>query len=194
MRSFKEILFEKPQQIILGYGYVKEYQVDILEHINDAKLISTEVGSVGFYSLKTLKGDYYFLYKDRVIYYFVHYKQYTGFPNISKTPFRQCLVWRNKSNISPATVGFAKKVFWDILFKKYQAVISDSQQSKDGEGLWDNLIQEALTSKGYIVKVHNTNDKTFKQYTSWEQIANDKSSHYGTANFYQRFIISIEKP
>lgn len=181
-----------PQRIKLSFNYVKEYQEDILKNIDKAKLLSVQVQGVGFYSLSTLKGDYYFLYKDRVIYYFVHYKQFPGFKNIAKTPFRQCLVWRNKTNTSAATVGFAKKVFWDILFKKYKAVISDSQQSKDGEGLWDNLIQQAF-EKGYIVKIHNTNDGTFKEYDSWENIANDKGNHYGEPSFYQRYIISIEQ-
>lgn len=86
----------------------------------------------------------------------------------------------------------AKKVFWGILFKRYKAVVSDSQQSKDGEGLWDNLIQQAF-ERDYIVKIHNTNNNTFKQYSNWEDIANDKDNHYGESNFYQRFIISIEE-
>lgn len=194
MRSLSELLNEMaPQRIQLSYGYVKEYQEDILNNIEKAKLLSVESRDVGFYSLTTSKGNYYFLYKDRIIYYFVHYKEFLGFKNISKTPFRQCLVWRNKINRTGATVGFAKKVFWDILFKKYNAVISDSQQSKEGEGLWDNLIQQAF-EKGYIVKVHNTNDKSFKEYTSFDDLDNDKDSHYGDSNFYQRFIISIEKP
>lgn len=194
MRSLSELLNEMaPQRIQLSYGYVKEYQEDILNNIEKAKLLSIEPQNVGFYSLTTSKGNYYFLYKDRTIYYFVHYKEFPGFKNISKTPFRQCLVWRNKANRVAATVGFAKKVFWDILFKKYNAVISDSQQSKDGEGLWDNLIQQAF-DKGYVVKVHNTNDKSFKEYLDWMSFANDKDSHYGDSNFYQRFIISIEKP
>lgn len=194
MRSLSELLNEMaPQRIQLSYGYVKEYQEDILNNIEKAKLLSVESRDVGFYSLTTSKGNYYFLYKDRIIYYFVHYKEFPCFKNISKTPFRQCLVWRNKINRTGATVGFAKKVFWDILFKKYNAVISDSQQSKEGEGLWDNLIQQAF-EKGYIVKVHNTNDKSFKEYKSFDDLDNDKDSHYGDSNFYQRFIISIEKP
>lgn len=194
MRSLSELLNEMaPQRIQLSYGYVKEYQEDILNNIEKAKLLSVESRDVGFYSLTTSKGNYYFLYKDRIIYYFVHYKEFPGFKNISKTPFRQCLVWRNKVNRTGATVGFAKKVFWDILFKKYNAVISDLQQSNEGEGLWDNLIQQAF-EKGYIVKVHNTNDKSFKEYTSFDDLDNDKDSHYGDSNFYQRFIISIEKP
>lgn len=112
MRSLSELLNEMtPQRIQLSYGYVKEYQEDILNNIEKAKLLSVESRDVGFYSLTTSKGNYYFLYKDRIIYYFVHYKEFPGFKNISKTPFRQCLVWRNKINRTGATVGFAKKYF-----------------------------------------------------------------------------------
>lgn len=181
-----------PQRIKLNHSYVTEYQKDILDNINKAKLIKTLTEQVGFYSLSTLKGNYYFLYKEKVIYYFVHYKTFPEFKNIKSTPFRQCLVWRNKQKRSSATVGFARKVFWEILFKKYKAVISDNQQSKDGEGLWDNLIVDAF-EKGYLVKIHNTNDWSFREYDSFEDLANDKDSHYGDSNFYQRFIISIEE-
>lgn len=193
MRSLKQILSEmSPQRISLNYGYVKEYLEDIIRNIDKAKLISTEVQDVGFYSLTTLKGKYLFLYKDKTIFYFVRYIKINNFPNMNNVPFRQCLVWRNKHTRTAATVGFAKKVFWDILFKKFKAVVSDSQQSKDGEGLWDILIQEALL-KGYCVKVHNTNDKSYKEHYTWENLVNDKDSHYGDSGFYQRFVISIEK-
>nr|DAY41703.1 MAG TPA: hypothetical protein [Caudoviricetes sp.] len=181
-----------PQRITLNYGYIKEYIDDIQNNFVKAKLEKKEVGGAVFYSLTTGKGNYYFLSKNGTILYFVLYKIFNGFNNVLPNPFRQCLVWRNKSVVHASTAGFAKKVFWDILFKKYKAVISDSQQSKDGEGLWVLLIQQAF-EKGYIVKIHDTNNKSFKQYSNWEEFANDRDSHYGESKFYQRYIISIEQ-
>lgn len=194
IKSGKGVLKEMaPQRVSMEDSYVERFKKDILDNLDKAKLIEWYKGDeVGFYSLRTRIGDYYFLCDENHIYYFVHYVEVDDFENISRVPFRQCLVWRDRKNPIMATVGFAKKVFWDRLFKKYGAVVSDVEQTEHGEGLWDNLTLEAF-KKGYTVRVHNTEDGTFKEYSSRDDLAQDKKKIYGYERFYQRYVISIEK-
>lgn len=78
--------------------------------------------------------------------YFVKYKR------ISHNKFslgRQVLLVRDP-NSSDLTNGFAQRIFFDVLLKKYGSLVADQQQTKKGQAFWGNAIESAWSRNLYV--------------------------------------------
>jgi hypothetical protein len=69
---------------------------------------------------------------ERTILYFVRFKRINA-SGLQKLG-RQVLVWRDKN--SHKSVGFAHHVFFDILLKEFHSLITDTQQTSNGQRFW----------------------------------------------------------
>jgi hypothetical protein len=55
---------------------------------------------------------------------------------------QQVMVWRDSQVFQ--TRGLTEFVFFECLLPKYRSIITDSQQTEDGQRFWDNRILDAL--------------------------------------------------
>lgn len=81
---------------------------------------------------------------------------------------RQVLVWSNKTH--PASVKFAQHVFFEVLLKKYTALIADQEQTPNGQRFWlyslDAAFEKGLfvyfldrrSSPNRLIPLHNMGD------------------------------------
>ena len=83
-------------------------------------------------------------------------------------------------------------IFWDILFKEYECLISDNQQTDNGKQFWEYRVVEAF-NKGLIVRLINTNDNTFIDIKDQHQLENLNKNIWGTSKWFQRIILVIFK-
>ena len=190
-----EIINESPQDIILDKAEVHTSEAEIKNNINNSTLVKEYSKTVSLFHLIISKNkSYYFLYNkvNKQVDYFVKYSKVEFSPKVlpvNNYGIRQVLVHRD-SRSSGYTPGFAKSVFWEYLWTKNNCLVSDSQQSDDGRGFWHFVIKDAI-EKSLTVRVVNTNDNTYKDYTSYDEIILDQDKIWGGSRWFQRMIIAI---
>lgn len=86
--------------------------------------------------------------------YWVHYTA-RPYSQIGMT-VTQLKLWRNQA--SPYVQGITRWIFFDYLLQKYPAVMSDGQQTKDGQGFWIGRMAEA-TARRLRVALVNLNHR-----------------------------------
>lgn len=108
------------------------------------------------------------------IYYLDHIKQTVLFSNIieeielpidhighSGKPVAQFSIWRDLlTNAGEDTRGLVQSVFFRYLLPRYNAVISDGEQTRDGSSMWKRLISMAMDTN--VFNVHTVDTKTLE--------------------------------
>lgn len=89
-----------------------------------------------------------------------------------------------------ASTGVGKMIFWDYLFPQFGCMVSDSQQTNDGIAFWDYRIREAF-EQNLIVRLADTNDKTYKDLSNYDELSELKSEIWGPSRWFQRIVIMI---
>jgi hypothetical protein len=86
--------------------------------------------------------DVYFVHDEGIIQYCVEVEtiQLTGL--VELTTVAQTSVWRNKEYLG--LYGLADWVFSTILYPKYDSIISDNTQSKDGKNFWGHRVSSRI--------------------------------------------------
>ena len=191
-------LFETPQLIELDPLEIKNGIKICLANVNTAKVIEKFDNHVALYQLMVSGLGYYFIYDDSQhiqdrVEYFVRYRELEFDKTLLPTKtIRQVMLWRHTTSFWSA--GAAQKIFWDILFQKYKCLASDSQQSADGKKFWSTAVGIAL-GKGLVVRIINTNDKTFIDVKTKSEFAEKIPTTWGTGSWFQRMIVTIfEEP
>lgn len=183
---------KSPMGISLNSFEIKKAIQEIKDNFHKAEFVEELTPTAKLYHLNLGQFKYYFdMLNSGDIVYFVRYKV-LDFKTLTNKPVRQCLVWRDKNKDVQSTAELPKLIFWDRLFSKYKACISDSQQTKDGEGFWIVVVKKAY-KLGLSVKIHNTNDwKVIEEPTTFKDFLSVVNQYYGDKSFFQRYIISIE--
>lgn len=188
-----EDIYESPQSIQLNPFEIKSTIKEIKDNLNSSNTIEVYSPTVSLLLLVLPKHSYYFLWNKETknVEYLVRFRQ-IDIPNLPHKPVRQLLVYRDKlaSKDSPFSAGFAKKIFWNKLFKTYQCCVSDSQQSDDGKEFWRYIIVDSF-DKGLTVRILNTNDKTYQDIHSMEEFSLLDNKIYGTSSWFTRMLIAI---
>lgn len=107
----------------------------------------------------------------------------------SEYGIRQLLI-NSYPNMGPAKTGVGKHIFWNHLYPKYRALISDSQQTENGRSFWEYRIVEALQSNIPVTMV-DTNDLTTVEILSFDDITRLQSSIWGVNNWFKRIVLII---
>lgn len=137
----------------------------------------------------TYQGHPYFVLGDQVtgyvvltshdkaeIYYFVRFmrvrlaRMYIG---------RQILVWRNSQHM--ASAGFAMKVFFDLLLKKYGVLVSDKEQTKAGYRFWQYALKRAYEEGLEVFLLdRQRNPNSLTRLPTMEDLDKHESTIWGT--------------
>ncbi|WP_421193934.1 hypothetical protein [Aeromonas jandaei] len=81
-------------------------------------------------------------------------------PVLGAKPVTQLLVWRTPDPAYKSVIsGVADRVFTDYLLEHYQIIMSDSQQTGQGQFFWERQILVALGRQLYVYYYHLMNAK-----------------------------------
>ncbi len=141
------------------------------------------------------KGNILFINKNKkLILYFVEYK--TLSIKGVKSALTQTKVWRSEDL---PIHGTARKVFFDILFKINKAIISDSDQTKNGQSFWKKQMASGHED-GYWVGLYDEDEWTIdwcspsEDFLNWKERAYEEGwSSSDTDKAKYRFIIAKNK-
>jgi hypothetical protein len=145
-----EILTEMPQKIdalkwhdLFNYEKNQKYY-NVIRAEKYKKLYQKINDHVSIYQFKT---EFICLdTKQKLITYFMKYKVANN--GIIGSFVWQALVWRDKTSLYLS--GIPQKIFFDYLLQKFGCVVTDSEQTWDGERFWGERIAEALDSRFYV--------------------------------------------
>jgi hypothetical protein len=160
-----------------------------------AKEIMGLGGNAKLYHIGDLKSGVYFSAVNEItIGYFAKYSNVLMDKTLSPSTqtIRQVLIKSYRDVGGSATTGIGKMIFWDYLFPQYNCIVSDSQQTTDGVAFWNYRIQEAF-GKNLVVRLANTNDKTYKDVTNYSELSDLNNDIWGPSKWFQRVIIMIMK-
>lgn len=138
--------------------------------------------------------DVYYVEEDGLIQYCVEVAEF-DIPQYAVNTLVQTSVWRNKAH---DIRGIAKWVFFEVLFAKYQTIISDESQSIDGKNFWGWRVDDAIALGYHVYIVGLYGSVAFNTVSPFGptkiQKAREMKPHY-TANAdrsgkYYRFMIS----
>ena len=136
-----------PTKIIndLSESNIKESAKYLYRKVKDKEPSSFYRGAK-VYHLGDLGTGYILLVDQDKVVYFVRHKKinYSGF-----SLGRQVLLWRDKDS-GTVTDGFAQSVFFNVLLKKYGALIADKEQTRNGSAFWGNAITSAFARNLHV--------------------------------------------
>lgn len=117
--------------------------------------------------------------------YFVRYKKINaaGFPRLG----RQVLVWRDKN--SELSVGFAHYVFFNILLNEFESLLTDTQQTENGQRFWMFELDHALKhpNKYHVYFLdRRPAHGALVQLRTLQDISKHKSDLWGTSEAHLR--------
>jgi len=94
---------------------------------------------------------------------------------VGKQCAQQIIVWSNTKD--PNTVNLAKDIFFNHLLANYKTVITDSNQTSDGQRFWDRRIVEALQQNLFVYYINLLPTREIvpiTDYKQFQQLSNDK--------------------
>jgi hypothetical protein len=144
--------------------------------------------------LYKIKNTFALLYDNKVIYYLKYIEKWYGF--LKRKCIQQVVVWRDRKY--KETVDFAENIFFKILLKINGTIITDSLQTEDGQGFWDNRVINAYDHGLHIYYINFlAPDKEIIELPTahdFRKIVDDKDI-WGSRNKHQakRIVISTEK-
>jgi hypothetical protein len=126
--------------------------------------------------------------EEDLIVYLVHLKAERLFilPSLSVT---QVEVWRHDPELR--VKGLASYVFFKILLKRYEYVVSDSFQTYLGKRFWLQMLAEA-NSKSYKVGLivdHSLTRKGNQGFPAWIRLMEHEAWGTDNVHYYTRFVI-----
>ena len=110
----------------------------------------------------------------------VYYVNFEQVNSIDGNPVRQVYVWRQRENVLPAITNI---VFWKILLKRYECIVTDTTQTILGKEFWLRRIPEAFDFGFSVFRYnHRTKVKTILKdmkdvYDSDKEIWGSTSKH-----------------
>ena len=181
--KIQELLFEMPRTINptdfnLSDSFTNtELAYDLLR--DKSKTLLKKLDGSGKINLFECKNEFFAIdereEEPSVIYYMKF--QIKFYELLKHQAASQVEVWRNRR--IGATDNLAKYIFFNELLYKRKIVITDSMQTPDGQGFWDNRVNDTLKRNdvylyyvnfidGKIIKIHN--DLEYNKITKQEEI------------------------
>lgn len=148
----------------------KQHQVDIF---NDKPIYKS--------------GVYYYTISDLGLISFLVKVQNDKIHKMNFKYVTQVAVWR-KRGYSEYSHGTASYVFWNILFKIHELVMSDGEQTPLGRAFWEDVVADALNKK-LTVSAVNIRTQTISPILSLK----DLPDSYGDTKVFQLKRIVISK-
>jgi hypothetical protein len=106
-----------------------------------------------------------------------------------KMPFAtQVIVWRIYGKALPS--GLASYIFWKHLFSIHHLIMSDSQQTSDGQRFWMDQVGRALKNKLFVYVANIRTGETSKVLDTKDAFGNDV---YGNEDYFKLIRIIISK-
>jgi len=136
-----------------GSKLIQDLGTELIEHVRTSLFRKIKAGGKPFstylgadvYKFGDFGSGYVVLARGSDVLYFVRYEKIRH----NALPLgRQVLVWRNKDD--PATVKFARTVFFNYLLPKFTALVSDTLQTTNGKAFWQYSIDKALAEDKYV--------------------------------------------
>jgi hypothetical protein len=147
----KQKLFEMPYLITGRLNVPLQNDVTNLQTLTQIQAskpitLDSDVDGTLYFVPKSGGGQYAFVSKQKIpkIEYFMEFKeqQSTG---VLKNAATQIMIW---NRLGP--VGLTSRVFFDRMLHKYDTMISDDQQSVDGQRFWLRQLRESL-KRGFVI-------------------------------------------
>ena len=182
-------LTESPQRI--GEVDFDLYDDDVNKELlnklkTDSRLkqIDTSFGGLPVYKV----GNTIFVEQDGRILYYVnwrdsHYRMLHGSVQVA--------VWK-RVGTTELVRGLPAKIFFDYLYPRYNAIITDEAQSLKGENFWQDRMVEALR-KGLRVLYLNLRDQTYAEMRDYSDIRSYVDIAYGESRAYKIHRFAIVK-
>ena len=100
----------------------------------------------------------------------------------------QVLVWRLYGKIGVS--GIASYIFWNHLFPIHYIVMTDGEQTKEGQNFWKDKIAQALRRKLFVYRVNVRTGETIRISNGVDAFADDT---YGDAKNFRLIRLVISK-
>lgn len=183
-------IFESPQMTFPTDFKLNDdkFNVDMArEYLHDKRKKILESGENGKYTLYEFPRAFVMIDHEtkespRIVYLMRYEVKFHKF--INKQTAQQITVWRDTQHY--ITEGLAKHVFFNYLLHNYKAIITDAQQTDDGQKFWDKRILEALKNEKFVYYVNLmpdrelvkiTNDAEYRKLVRNKEIWGDKQKH-----------------
>ena len=131
-------------------------------------------------------------YRQRVV-YFNRVEVVSDLPVEHEKPVAQVMIWREKGSQGSIAHGLVQKVFFNLLVQQYNVVVSDSEQTREGRGMWQGLLKDAVDrpdleaqtldmASGEQTPLHNEQDL----YNASNWLWGDKEIHRNRLGLIQK--------
>lgn len=160
----------------------------------NAKVLETLAGDVKLYhQIKGKENEIYAIDEEsKQILYFVRYEiQSASF--IDTDWVTQVLVWRG-TFLSYKTKGLAEYIFNKYVLPITGTVVSDGEQTTDGERFWKQRISDSFANHNLKIYLLNFNDKTvvkFKNLNDYQVLLNTRNDPWGSRAYNKGVRIAI---
>jgi hypothetical protein len=198
--ELEEFIVENPQRIpalklpqFEDLRSNKKLAKKILLWTPTAKLIETTSTGVKLYQQsKDKETEIYGIdEEDGLIVYYVRYEvQKADFIDVNWVT--QVLVWRGRLS-SPKTEGLPKHVFFDYVFPTEGVVVTDSQQTENGEEFWQRRIPDAFAKhlNVYLIDFHKKTVVKLKTKDDYAKLLNTKNDPWGATAWHKGIRLAI---
>jgi hypothetical protein len=131
-------------------------------------------------------GNHIFALKGAKISFFVQWIEH-NFPGSNSKYATQIMVWRDRLDVQE---GITKHVFWNILYPKNNAIMTDSSQTKQGRQFWRSRVGDALGKNipVYFVNLGSWEARLIKDTNDYERAAKEA---YGREPHHYRLRLLI---
>lgn len=173
---------------------------DILFHIKRAEKLKEKSGKkIGTYQgaevwqTGDFRENYLILYSSGRVLYLVK----SRLARLGRERFgQQVMAIKNRSIVDVATTGFLVWAFLKKLLPQYQILVSDEQQTRQGESAFALVIKYALQRKKFVyVFDRRTQYQRWARIEKFEQLRKNQSWIYGKAEGFRRvYLIMSEMP
>lgn len=130
---------------------------------------------------------------NRVVYYVRWEVQSAQF--IDTNWVTQVLVWRDRG--CEEIINFSKTFFFSTVLKETGTILTDTQQTTDGEEYWKHLVPIAFNRglKVYLVSFKNESVERIKTYTDFEKLCSNHNPRnpWGKGKDFQQYRVAISE-
>lgn len=131
-------------------------------------------------------------YRKRVV-YFNRVEVIEGLPLNHTRPVAQVMIWRDRTRHGRIASGLVQNVFFGLLVDEYDVVVSDSEQTREGRGMWQGLLQEAIDRSNLEAATLDKSESEETPLTSEEDLYNAGNWLWGTQEIHKNRLALIRK-
>ena len=120
----------------------------------------------------------------------VYYVNLETVTNLGNKAIRQIYVWSAKDRQSGASSGL---MFWDTLLPMFGCIVTDTEQTDDGESFWLRRLQEAFRF-GYNVSWIDARTLEVKHMKDIDEVHSNSELIWGTTSKHSNQLLMICDP